>query len=192
MVIRYIRPVALSIALIILASISYLLATSLVLFSSSQFLQLAYLFSIMVGMPVGFILLPSWLTKRYQFYKETADIKFSWKEFLLVAIAIFFINSLFIQSEEYVNQFIIATCEEFLFRYLIYRILKSEYPTWLAMLVTSLLFGVLLHMNYPLLDNLIIRTPLGLLFSILATRFGLQYAIGGHWIYNLLVSRFPF
>ncbi|WP_411026304.1 hypothetical protein, partial [Salmonella sp. s58078] len=75
MVIRYIRPVALSVALIILASISYLLATSLVLFSSSQFLQLAYLFSIMVGMPVGFILLPSWLTKRYQFYKETADIK---------------------------------------------------------------------------------------------------------------------
>ncbi|MFX3882846.1 type II CAAX prenyl endopeptidase Rce1 family protein [Streptococcus suis] len=38
------------------------------------------------------------------------------------------------------NQFIIATCEEFLFRYIIYRILKSEYPTWLAMLVNSLLF----------------------------------------------------
>ncbi len=37
MVIRYIRPVALSIALIILASISYLLATSMVLFSPSQF-----------------------------------------------------------------------------------------------------------------------------------------------------------
>ncbi|AER20481.1 hypothetical protein SSUST1_0050 [Streptococcus suis ST1] len=38
MVVRYMRPVALSLALIVLASISYLLATSLVLFSSSQFL----------------------------------------------------------------------------------------------------------------------------------------------------------
>ncbi|HEM4394263.1 CPBP family intramembrane metalloprotease [Streptococcus suis] len=192
MVIRYIRPVALSIALIILASISYLLATSLVLFSPSQFLQVAYLFSIMVGMPVGFILFSSMLTKRYQLCQELSEVKFSWKSFVLLAIAIFLINFWCIQSDEYVNQFIIATCEEFLFRYLIYRILKSEYPTWLAMLVTSLLFGVLLHMNYPLLDNLIIRTPLGLLFSVLATRFGLQYAIGGHWIYNLLVSRFPF
>lgn len=189
---RYIRPVALSIALIILASISYLLATSLVLFSSSQFLQVAYLFSIMVGMPVGFILLPSLLTKRYQFCKELTEVNFSWKSFVFLAVAIFLVNSWFIQSDEYVNQFIIATCEEFLFRYLIYRILKSEYPTWLAMLVTSFLFGVLLHMNYPLLDNLLIRTPLGLLFSILSTRFGLQYAIGGHWIYNLMVSRFLF
>ncbi|MBS8097838.1 CPBP family intramembrane metalloprotease, partial [Streptococcus suis] len=89
MVVRYMRPVALSLALIVLASISYLLATSLVLFSSSQFLQLAYLFSIMVGMPIGFILLPSMITKRYQLCQELSEVKFSWKSFVLLAIAIF-------------------------------------------------------------------------------------------------------
>ncbi|HEM3589162.1 TPA: CPBP family intramembrane metalloprotease, partial [Streptococcus suis] len=62
----------------------------------------------------------------------------------------------------------------------------------LAILITSVLFGFILHMDYPILDNLLIRTPLGILFSILATKIGLQYAIAGHWLYNLIVSKISF
>ena len=83
---------------------------------------------------------------------------------------------------------IIAMCEEFLFRFVIYRVLRKNYSYLLAILIGSLLFGVLLHLNYPLVDNLLVRFPLGLLFSLLATKLGLEYAVGGHWIFNLYQS----
>lgn len=83
---------------------------------------------------------------------------------------------------------VISMCEEFLFRFVIYKVLRNNYSRLWSIIIASLLFGILLHLNYPMIDNLLIRTPLGILFSILATKFGLEYAIGGHWIYNLYQS----
>lgn len=183
-----IQVIWLSISLIIIASIIYSLGLTALFFSPSNELQLFYQISLMIFMPLGFIAIPYWISKKNYLFDPDAVVQFNWKSFVIIAFTIYMMNSLFLHSEEYFPQMIIAICEEFLFRYLIYRILRSHFtPLW-AIVIGSLLFGLLLHMNYPLLDNLIIRVPIGLLFSGLTLRFGLQYAIAGHWIFNLIQS----
>lgn len=105
---------------------------------------------------------------------------------------IFLINQWFIGSTEFFHQLIIAFCEEYLFRLVIYQVLRQRYGYWSSIMISSILFGVVLHLNYPLLDNLLLRVPAGLFFSLLATKLGLPYAVAGHWLYNLIVSQVTF
>lgn len=49
---------------------------------------------------------------------------------------------------------VIASCEEFLFRYCLYRILRNNFSKPQTLLICSLLFGILLHLNYDIIDNL--------------------------------------
>ncbi len=87
---------------------------------------------------------------------------------------------------------IISASEEFLFRFVLYKILRKHYRYWPTIMITSLFFGFVLHLNYPFMDNLLLRTPAGSLFSLMTSRLGLQYAISGHWFYNLVVSQISF
>ena len=87
---------------------------------------------------------------------------------------------------------IISISEEVLFRYIIYTIIRKNHSYRSTVLITSILFAFLLHMNYPLLDNLFIRMPFSIVFTMIATKLGLQYSIGGHWLYNLVVSKLSF
>ncbi len=187
---QQIKNLLLPLGLIAIASVSYVFGSSFVFFGSKDSLNLLYFIGIAISMPIGFILIPHYLAqKRSLYFKgDKGDVTFSFKSYLVVAVVIFLINHFLLGSEEYFQQMIISLCEEFLFRFVIYKILRKSFSYWSAILISSLLFGLVLHLNYPFLDNLIIRAPLGFLFSILATKFGLQYAIGGHWIYNLLQS----
>ena len=54
-------------------------------------------------------------------------------------------NSIFIKSDEIFTALIVAICEEYLFRYVAFHILFKEYQTFFTIIVTSLLFGLLLH-----------------------------------------------
>ncbi|HEO6712702.1 TPA: CPBP family intramembrane metalloprotease [Streptococcus agalactiae] len=175
------------IGLIMIAVIFYSLGLSLVFLGSENNLQENFQRSLMIFMPIGFIILPSLIIKN-QLTKES-EISFNWKQYLMFSIAIYIFNSLFIKSDEYFQQLVVSASEEVLFRYILYRLLREDYSKLIVVLITSLLFGFILHMNYPVIDNLLIRTPLGLLFSILAMKFGLQYSIATHWLYNLVVSR---
>ncbi|WP_205401979.1 CPBP family intramembrane glutamic endopeptidase [Streptococcus lutetiensis] len=188
MVRRHYDLILYSVGLIVIASLIYVLGTSLVFFSSSDNLQLSYLISLICFMPLGFIILPHYISKRGGLYSDNKDVTFNWKSYLVVAVIIFLINYFFLGSTEYFKQMIISMSEEFLFRFVIYKILRKNYSYIQAIVIGSLLFGVVLHLNYPLMDNLLVRAPLGLLFYILATKFGLQYAVAGHWIFNLYQS----
>ena len=151
-----------------------------------------YLVSLIVFMTLGFIFLPFLISHKQLKEEKEKEVTFSWKQYIVISIIIFLVNSLFIRSDEYFHQMIISMCEEILFRYIIYRLLRRDYGYTTTILLTSILFGFILHLDYPILDNLLIRTPLGILFSLLSTKFGLQYAIGGHWLYNLIVSKISF
>lgn len=177
-----------SISLIGIAFLVYSLGTSIIFINFNQQLQLSYLIALICFMPIGFMLIPYGIASKYNLYSKETEVKFHWKSYVIVALIIFLINYYFFKSDEYIHQMIIAMCEEFLFRFLIYKILRSNYSRTTSIILASVLFGILLHLNYPMIDNLIIRAPLGILFSILATKFGLEYAIGGHWIYNLYQS----
>ena len=176
------------ISLIGIAFLVYSLGTSIVFISFSQQLQLSYLIALICFMPIGFMLIPHTLSLKYGLYSKETDVVFHWPSYLCRALLIFLVNHYFLKSDEYFHQMVISMCEEFLFRFVIYKVLRNNYSRLWSIIIASLLFGILLHLNYPMIDNLLIRTPLGILFSILATKFGLEYAIGGHWIYNLYQS----
>lgn len=180
------KPIMISLGIIILASLTYALGTSMIFVLPFGDMNSTYLVSLMTFMPVGFIVLPFILSREQ--LKE-ADITFNWKQYIILAAIIFIINHFFIRSNEYYHQMMISMCEEVLFRYIIYGLLRKHYKYGMAILITSILFGFILHLDYPLIDNLLIRMPLGIIFSILATKFGLQYAIAGHWLFNLLASK---
>lgn len=85
---------------------------------------------------------------------------------------------------------VIASCEEFLFRYCLYRILRNNFSKPQTLLICSLLFGILLHLNYDIIDNLLIRSPIGFILGLVTMRFGFHYSIAAHWLINLLAALF--
>lgn len=185
---RRLSPLLLATLLIVVASLSYALGISFLFISYSYDIRQAYLMALVLFMPLGFIALPYLIARQGRFLSRVSEIRFQLPVFLGLTVLLYLVNSFFIGSQEFFQQLIIATCEEFLFRYLIYGVIRQGYSKWWSIVLTSLLFGLLLHLNYPLLDNLLIRTPMGILFSILALRWGLSYAIIGHCFYNLMVT----
>ena len=183
-----IQSLVFPLGLVAMASLIYSVGTSTIFLLPMNNLPLSYLFTLIIFMPLGFMLIPHMVSKRNEIYSSDCEVKFHWKSYICIALMIFLVNHFVLGSDEYFHQMIIAMCEEFLFRFVIYRVLRKNYSYLLGILIGSLLFGVLLHLNYPLVDNLLVRFPLGLLFSLLATKLGLEYAVGGHWIFNLYQS----
>ncbi|MFV8044957.1 CPBP family intramembrane glutamic endopeptidase [Streptococcus pluranimalium] len=186
------KSLVISLGLIVIASLCYALGTSILFIASFSSIENMYLASLITFMILGFIVLPYTISRNHLREEKYHEVTFDFKQYVVIAIIIFMVNHFFIQSDEYFHQMIISMCEEFLFRYVIYRMLRRDYNYIVAILLTSILFGFILHMDYPIIDNLLIRTPLGILFSIFATKFGLQYAIASHWLYNLIVSKILF
>lgn len=186
------KSLVISLFLITIASLSYTLGTSLMFITSFSNVENMYLVSLLIFMTLGFIFLPLAVSHKQLSEEQYQEVKFSWKQYVVIATVIFLVNHFFIRSDEYLHQMVISMCEEVLFRYIIYRLIRKNHSYVVTVLLTSVLFGFILHLDYPILDNLLIRTPLGIVFSLLATKFGLQYAIAGHWLYNLIISKFLF
>ncbi|CQR23831.1 metal-dependent membrane protease [Streptococcus varani] len=187
-----VEPILFSLGLITLASLIYVMGTSMLFVFSIGNIESTYLLALLLFMPIGFIVLPLLLAKRQFSEMKISDVQWDWRQYISLAFLIFLLNHFFIHSDEYFHQMVISICEEVLFRYIIYRLIRENYNYVMAILISAVLFGFVLHLNYPVYDNLFIRTPLGILFSIFATKIGLHYAVAGHWIYNLVVSRIPF
>lgn len=186
------KSLILSLGLIVIASLFYAIGTSMLFVTSFSSIKNMYLVSLIIFMIPGFIILPYMISRNQLKEEKYKEVRFIWKQYVVIVIIIFLVNHFFIHSDEYFHQMIISMCEEVLFRYIIYRLIRRHHNYAVAILLTSLLFGFILHMDYPILDNLLIRTPLGITFSLLATKIGLQYAIAGHWLYNLIISKISF
>ena len=185
---RRLSPLLFATFLMIVASLAYALGIYFLFIGHSYDISQAYLMSLLVCMPIGFIALPYLIAKKGHFLSNEPEVQFQLPVLLILFLILWFFNFFFIESREFFQQIIIATCEEFLFRYIIYSVLRQGYSKWWSIVFTSLLFGLLLHLNYPFWDNLLIRTPMGMVFSLMALRWGLPYAIAGHCFYNLIVT----
>ncbi|WP_205178811.1 MULTISPECIES: CPBP family intramembrane glutamic endopeptidase [Siminovitchia] len=86
------------------------------------------------------------------------------------------------------HPFLIATFEEFLFRYLILIILRKEFSKSWSFIIGSILFAMLLHLNGDWLLNIMIKFPSSLILYYLADKYGLQDAIAFHWLHNLAIT----
>ncbi|PTK99733.1 hypothetical protein BUZ18_12295 [Staphylococcus haemolyticus] len=83
----------------------------------------------------------------------------------------------------------IAMGEEYLFREVVYKILLNNFSFINSIIIGSLLFSLLLHLNESIITNLLIRFPSSILLYLLRYAFGLRVSVSVHWIYNILVSK---
>lgn len=149
-----------------------------------------YFWGIMgVGMFFGFYYFPDRIAKYTRMYSEKSPVCFNIRQSFLLIVGILIVNISFIKVNEAYFEFWIALFEEILFRYIVFRVLRKTYSLWQSILVGSILFGVLLHMNGDLLINAMIKIPSGIFLYWIAQKYGIQNSVGLHWLYNSLVAK---
>lgn len=183
-----IKKVFYSFALIAVAGICVNVSNILTIFipfknKYSLNLMLLVLFGI-----IGFIVIPYFLSKFLEYIKQPVYINL--KQAILLFLIIFFYG-VGIHSTELWHDFVIAVCEEFLFRYVIFQVLQSNntFNKLSSVVLGSLLFALVLHINGSFLVNLLTKFPMSLIMYFLADRFGLQSSIAFHWVYNVTVGK---
>lgn len=150
--------------------------------------SLIELITLVVSAPLGFVIVPSLLNNFLNFFN--AKLKFNFIQAIILVVIILTASIFLLHSDEILHDFIIATCEEFLFRFIIFNVLRTEYSRLFTYLIGSFLFGTLLHLNGNFLINFVTKVPAGFFLYFLSDRFGLQSSIAFHWFYNILVGYF--
>ncbi|REI03476.1 CPBP family intramembrane glutamic endopeptidase [Staphylococcus felis] len=143
-----------------------------------------------ISMIVGFILTPTILLHRLIGFNYSVIYMFSMKPFLIYIVIIFTILLFFsIKTEDIIHPFIVATCEEFLFRGIFFSLLLSKFSKFKAILIGSLIFSLLLHLNGNFIENFIIKFPASIILYLIRDKLGLQESIVVHWLYNLFITK---
>ncbi|SCT43468.1 type II CAAX endopeptidase family protein [Staphylococcus caeli] len=143
-----------------------------------------------ISMIVGFILTPTILLHRLIGFNYSAIYMFSIKRFLIYIVIIFTILLFFsIKIEDIIHPFVVATCEEFLFRGLFFSLLLSKFSKFKAILIGSLIFSLLLHLNGNFVGNFLIKFPTSIILYLIRDKVGLQESIVVHWLYNLFITK---
>ncbi|REH95043.1 CPBP family intramembrane metalloprotease [Staphylococcus felis] len=143
-----------------------------------------------ISMIVGFILTPTILLHRLIGFNYSVIYMFSMKRFLIYIVMIFTILLFFsIKTEDIIHPFIVATCEEFLFRGIFFSLLLSKFSKFKTILIGSLIFSLLLHLNGNFIENFIIKFPASIILYLIRDKLGLQESIVVHWLYNLFITK---
>ncbi len=87
-----------------------------------------------------------------------------------------------------IHFFIIAFAEEMHFRVFQYGYIESKIGTKEAIIISSIIFAFVLHLNDMFIGNLLIRLPLGIVLGLIRYKFGAEKSIYTHWIYDVIVS----
>ncbi|WP_240622778.1 CPBP family intramembrane glutamic endopeptidase [Staphylococcus delphini] len=91
--------------------------------------------------------------------------------------------------EEIIHPFVVATCEEYLFRGLFFSLLLTKFSKFKSIIIGSLIFSLLLHLNGNFIENLLIKLPTSVILYIIREKIGLQESIVVHWLYNLIITK---
>lgn len=66
--------------------------------------------------------------------------------------------------------------------------LKKQMGIWMTIIISSIIFSFIFHLNDSFVGNLVIRFPLGIILGVIRLKFGLNKSIFVHWIYDVVVS----
>ncbi|WP_338112906.1 CPBP family intramembrane glutamic endopeptidase [Staphylococcus felis] len=142
-----------------------------------------------ISMIVGFILTPTILLHRLIGFNYSVIYMFSMKRFLIYSNDFYNITIFSIKTEDIIHPFIVATCEEFLFRGIFFSLLLCKFSKFKAILIGSLIFSLLLHLNGNFIENFIIKFPASIILYLIRDKLGLQESIVVHWLYNLFITK---
>lgn len=65
---------------------------------------------------------------------------------------------------------VVSLGEEFTYRKLILGLLDTKYKTYIAIVISALMFSFILHINEDLIVNLLIRFPMGIVLGCIAVK----------------------
>ena len=191
---KKIELVFMSLALIAIAGISYVMSGFLTIISSNENnLTLMSTIWLSLSMIIFFIFLPLSLSKRI-YGIDINDFNINYRNYLIYIIVGFVLFKLVFKVDG-VNIFrnmIVASSEEFLFRFVIYEILKKGFDKKQAIIIGSLLFSLILHLNVNIFINIVSKFPMSIILYLLYDKFGYENAFVLHWINNTLVDFFNF
>lgn len=118
-----------------------------------------------------------------------------WKILLLLAVIVIAIVNIGFGSKSLTDvaligmrYLIVAVSEEVLFRYYIQHLLEEQCTKWGAILLQACLFAFLLHSGLPILLNLFVRLPAGVILTLIfhKTR-NLSIPIVIHLLYDAII-----
>lgn len=185
-----IEPIIYSIVLAILAGIFVNIGLMMLTVNTTTTYNMIGFITFIICAVSGFIIIPTLITNRIygkNILKRSQgiiDLRRSIVLFILICPLGYYLGGL----EKTIFFLLIAICEEFLFRHIIFNVLKNDNTVFMATFIGSIIFATILHANYNLIDNLLIRAPFSMIFYYLTQRYKLQDAIGFHWIYNIIVT----
>lgn len=182
------NEIVFSVSLVMLAGVTFNFANLLTVVTSVGHSEYVFLFWLAGGCFLGFMYIPFKLI--YLQYNINKIPKIHIKSAIIIFVFIFFTGLYISGFSETIHPFFIAVAEEYLFRHLILEVLKKKYSKIQSMMIGSIIFAILLHLNGNLLFNMLTKIPFSLFLYYLADRKGIQYAIGAHWLNNLLVSQY--
>lgn len=163
----------------------------LVLFLPIQNLGVWQLVIPAIFMFIGFIVIPTLIISRLIGFKIQVYKKINFIRFIIYIILIFSITLILnLNIENNLQSLIVATCEEYLFRGILFGLLLSKFGKIKTFIIGSLIFSLLLHLNGNFVENLIIKFPSGILLYLIADKLGLENSILFHWLHNFVVSEF--
>jgi len=151
-----------------------------------------------VSMTVGFILFPyAYLKKLYQVKREELGVRsVQYLEIIIGCITLIFLYSyLFSKGIDFqvlilstVQMCIVAVTEEFWARgAMCYIIRKLSNRAWFVVLLSSICFAFVTHMNEPFMDNVLYRLPGSIVMGVIYVKTNnLRYTVLFHFTYNLL------
>lgn len=150
------------------------------------------LFLLFIFGTIGFIVVPYLLVRKMNEPSEELMLKrqIKLKRSILLFSLLLLLGLFLTDPVQTLHPFIIATGEEFLFRFIIYYVLRKRFSKLESFVIGSLLFSIVLHLNGNLLFNFFTKFPMSLLLYYLSDKYGLQDSIALHWLNNLLVSKF--
>lgn len=129
--------------------------------------------------------LPYWISVKFSF--DSNIIKYT-PLILSIVVSIYCVLKGFIGLETVIFTYAVAISEEAFFRGLVENFLEGKVPLWVAVLVQSLIFALINHSAYSIVDNLTYRFPAGVMLTLISKKLGLQTSITIHYIHNMLAS----
>ena len=107
---------------------------------------------------------------------------------IILKIVIFLGLIVFFDKSVVVHYLIIAFAEEMHFRTFQYEFLEKQLGAKKAVIISSVIFAFILHLNDPIWGNLVIRLPLGMILCLIQYKFGVTQKMLRKSIYEALFS----
>lgn len=184
---QQVESILVSLSMVILAGVCINVGSMLMIFwQTSNLIVIQGLLA--VSAALGFIVIPIVMLKQLGY--TLRKLYFNTYIAIVLAVLIIGISCFVLKSDEIIHALIIATGEEVLFRYIIFSVLLGYFKKSHVIVIGSILFAVILHINGDLVYNVVIKFPASIALYVLAEKYGLQSSIAMHWFYNILVGSF--